>query len=135
MDWLDLLAVQGTLKSLLQHHSSEASTFQLSAFFFSSATCKSLGFGLQLPCLKKFFYIAFLFISFFGCRAAYGNLVLPPGMEPAPPALAVQSLNHWFAREVLWCFFFFFFLILSRIKHRVKDSINLMHVITLPAPH
>ena len=33
MDWLDLLAVQGTLKSLLQHHSSEASTLQHSAFF------------------------------------------------------------------------------------------------------
>ena len=33
MDWLDLLAVQGTLKSLLQHHSSEASTFHHSAFF------------------------------------------------------------------------------------------------------
>ena len=33
MDWLDLLAVQGTLKSLLQHHSSKASVFQLSAFF------------------------------------------------------------------------------------------------------
>ena len=33
MDWLDLLAVQGTLKSLLQHHSSEASTFQRSVFF------------------------------------------------------------------------------------------------------
>ena len=32
-DWLDLLAVQGTLKSLLQHHSSKASIFQLSAFF------------------------------------------------------------------------------------------------------
>ena len=33
MDWLDLLAVQGTLKSLLQHHSSKASTLQRSAFF------------------------------------------------------------------------------------------------------
>ena len=33
MDWLDLLAVQGTLKSLLQHHSSEASILQCSAFF------------------------------------------------------------------------------------------------------
>ena len=33
MDWLDLLAVQGTLKSLLQHHSSKASIFQHSAFF------------------------------------------------------------------------------------------------------
>ena len=33
MDWLDLLAVQGTLKSLFQHHSSKASILQLLAFF------------------------------------------------------------------------------------------------------
>ena len=33
IDWLDLLAVQGTLKSLLQHHSSKASIFQPLAFF------------------------------------------------------------------------------------------------------
>ena len=35
MDWLDLLAVQGTHKSLLQHHSSKASILQHSAFFYS----------------------------------------------------------------------------------------------------
>ena len=35
LDWLDLLAVQGTLKSLLQHHSSKASILQRSAFFRS----------------------------------------------------------------------------------------------------
>ena len=34
MNWLDLLAVQGTLKSLLQHHSSKASIFRRSAFFY-----------------------------------------------------------------------------------------------------
>ena len=34
-DWLDLFAVQGTLKSLLQHHSSKASILQCSAFFYS----------------------------------------------------------------------------------------------------
>ena len=33
IDWFDLLAVQGTLKSLIQHHSSRASVFQCSAFF------------------------------------------------------------------------------------------------------
>ena len=37
MDWLDLLAVQGTLKSLLQHHSSEASVVWRSAFFYCPA--------------------------------------------------------------------------------------------------
>ena len=35
MDWLDLLAVQGTLKSLLQHHNSKASILRHSAFFYS----------------------------------------------------------------------------------------------------
>ena len=35
MDWLDLLAVQGTLKSILQHHSSKASILQCSAFFIA----------------------------------------------------------------------------------------------------
>ena len=37
MDWLDLLAVQGTLKSLLQHHSSKASILRRSAFFKSNS--------------------------------------------------------------------------------------------------
>ena len=38
MDWLDLLAVQGTLKSLLQHHSSKASILWCSAFFIVQLT-------------------------------------------------------------------------------------------------
>ena len=38
MDWLDLLAVQGTHKSLLQHHSSKASILQCSAFFIVQLT-------------------------------------------------------------------------------------------------
>ena len=38
MDWLDLLAVQGTLKSLLQHHSSKASILRHSAFFMVQLT-------------------------------------------------------------------------------------------------
>ena len=38
MDWLDLLAVQGTLKSLLQHHSSKASILRCSAFFSPTLT-------------------------------------------------------------------------------------------------
>ena len=37
MDWLDLLAVQGTLKSLLQHHSSKASILRRSAFFIQNS--------------------------------------------------------------------------------------------------
>ena len=45
MDWLDLLAVQGTLKSLLQHHSSKASILQLSAVFTVQLSHPSVQFS------------------------------------------------------------------------------------------
>ena len=45
MDWLDFLAVQGTLKSLLQHHSSKASILQLSAFFTVQLSHPSVQFS------------------------------------------------------------------------------------------
>ena len=53
MDWLDLLAVQGTLKSLLQHHSSKASILQHSAFFIELShpymtTGKTIGLTRQI---------------------------------------------------------------------------------------
>jgi len=44
MDWLYLLAVQGTLKSLLQHHSSKASILQRSAFFTVQLSHPYMGF-------------------------------------------------------------------------------------------
>ena len=44
MDWLDLFAVQGTLKSLLQHHSSKASVFQPSAFFTVQLSLLSINY-------------------------------------------------------------------------------------------
>ena len=45
MDWLDLLAVQGTLKSLLQHHSSKASILRHSAFFLVQLSCPYMTTG------------------------------------------------------------------------------------------
>ena len=58
MDWLDLLAVQGTLKSLLQHHSSKASILRHSAFFIVSLShpCMTTGKTIALtsrPLLAK----------------------------------------------------------------------------------
>ena len=46
MDWLDLLAVQGTPKSLLQHHSSKASILWQSAFFMIQLSHPCMGFSL-----------------------------------------------------------------------------------------
>ena len=48
MDWLDLLAVQGTLKSLLQHHSSKASILRRSAFFTVQLSHPYNGLRVQL---------------------------------------------------------------------------------------
>ena len=45
IDWLDLLAVQGTLKSLLQHHSSKASILRCSAFFIVQLSHPSMSTG------------------------------------------------------------------------------------------
>ena len=51
MDWLDLLAVQGTLKSLLQHHSSKASILWCSAFFMVQLSHRHMttGKAIALP--------------------------------------------------------------------------------------
>ena len=58
MDWLDLLAVQGTLKSLLQHHSSKASILPCSAFFIVQLSHPHMTTGknialTRLPLLTK----------------------------------------------------------------------------------
>ena len=48
MDWLDLLAVQGTLRSLLQHHSSKTSILQCSAFFMVLLSCSYMTTGKSI---------------------------------------------------------------------------------------
>ena len=52
MDWLDLLAVQGTLKSLLQHHSSKASIPQCSAFFTVQLSHPYMTTGKTIPLMR-----------------------------------------------------------------------------------
>ena len=53
IDWLDLLAVQGTLKSLLQYHSSKASILQHSAFFIVQLSHPSMTTGKMYLVLKE----------------------------------------------------------------------------------
>ena len=55
MDWLDLLAVQGTLKSLLQHHSSKASILQYSAFFTVQLSHPYMTTGKTIALTKRTF--------------------------------------------------------------------------------
>ena len=55
MDWLDLLAVQGTLKSLLQHHSSKASILQCSAFFIVQLSHPYMTTGKTITLTRRTF--------------------------------------------------------------------------------
>ena len=55
MDWLDRLAVQGTLKSLLQHHSSKASILQQSAFFIVQLSHPHMTTGRTIALTRQTF--------------------------------------------------------------------------------
>ena len=55
MDWLDLLAVQGTLKSLLQHHNSKASVLQCSAFFMVQLSHSYMTTGKKVALTRQTF--------------------------------------------------------------------------------
>ena len=55
MDWLDLLAVQGTLKSLLQHHSSKASVLRCSAFFIVQLSHPYMTTGKNIALTRRTF--------------------------------------------------------------------------------
>ena len=55
MDWLDLLAVQGTLKSLLQHHSPKASILRCSAFFIIQLSHPSMATGKTIALTRRIF--------------------------------------------------------------------------------
>ena len=71
MDWLDLLAVQGTLKSLLQHHSSKASILWCSAFFIF--LLKSFAQNFEGGC----HYLHYLHNSLVSGQQQRGNTALP----------------------------------------------------------
>ena len=64
MGWLDLLAVQGILKSLLQHHSSKASILQLSAFFILQLSPPYMNTGKTITLTRWIFVDKVMFLLF-----------------------------------------------------------------------
>ena len=64
MDWLDLLAVQGTLKSLLQHHSSKASILRCSAFFIVQLSHSHMTTGKTIASTRWTFVGKVIFLLF-----------------------------------------------------------------------
>ena len=67
MDWLDLLAIQGTLKSLLQHHSSKASILRRSAFFTVQLSHRYMTTGKTIALTRRTFVDKVMSLLFICC--------------------------------------------------------------------
>ena len=128
MDWLDLLAVQGTLKSLLQHHSSKASILQHSAFFIIQRSHPYMTTGKTIDLTRQTFVgkvisllfnmlsrliIAFLprskhlLISWLQSPAAV--ILEPKKIKSAAFPIVSPSICHEVMGLDAMVFFFFFF--------------------------
>ena len=105
MDWLDLLAVQGTLKSLLQHHSSKASILRHSAFFIVQLSHPYMTTGKTIALTRRTFVDKVMSLVFNMLSAAVGAKSLqscptlcdpidgsPPG-SPIPGILQARILE------------------------------------------
>ena len=84
MDWLDLLAVQGTLKSLIQHYRSKASLFQCSAFFTVQLSHPYMTTGKTIALTRQTFVGKVMSLLFFFFMYSPSRSTLPPPSVPDP---------------------------------------------------
>ena len=89
MDWLDLLAVQGTLKSLLQHHSSKASILQCSAFFIVQLSHPHLNTGKTIA-LTRWTFVGKVMCLLFNMLSRLVITFLPRSKH-----LLISWLHHY----------------------------------------
>ena len=98
MDWLDLLAVQGTLKSLLQHRSSKASILRRSAFFIVQLSHPYVTTGKTIEATANQIISLLPFLLF-----SIQVLTLPPQVGGGAPlttsGLAVPNLNRFLLKR------------------------------------
>ena len=107
IDWLDLLAVQGTLKSLLQHHSSKASILRLSAFFTVQLSHQYMTTGKTIALTRRTFVgkvMSLLFNMLSGLvitflprskRLLISWLQSPSAVILEPPQINPKQLRKW----------------------------------------
>ena len=107
MDWLDLLAVQGTLKSLLQHHSSKASILQHSAFFIVELSHPYTTIGKTIDLTRWIFVgkVMSLLFNMLSVAAAIAKspqscLTLCDPRDGSPPGSPVPGILQ--ARTLQW---------------------------------
>ena len=97
MDWLDLFAVQGTLKSILQHHSSKASILRCSAFFTVQLSHPYMTTGKTIALTRWTFVGKIMSLFFNTLSAAAGKslqscLTLCDPIDGSPPGSPVPGI-------------------------------------------
>ena len=96
MDWLDLFAVQGVLKSLLQHHSSKALILQCSAFFFFFLIL--FDFNWRLITLQLWWFLPYTDMNqpwVYMCPPIHKSLCIPSLCVVPVHWLRVPCFMHW----------------------------------------
>ena len=108
LDWLDLLAVQGTLKSLLQHHSSKASILQCSAFFIVQLSHPYMTTGKTLA-LTRWTFVGQLMPLLFYMLSMLAIAFLPGSKQKKSKSLAcLYLLMQMFCNSPFPCPFTFY---------------------------
>ena len=95
MDWLDILAVQGTVKSLLQHHSSKASILRCSAFFIVQLSHPYVTTGWSIFSGKKILRLAvlYLLVKYPGWNVKSVNWHSGWGLEPEKKKIQMRNID------------------------------------------
>ena len=119
MDWLDFLAVHGTPKSLLQHHSSKALILQYSAFFIDQLSHPYMITGKTLALTRQTFVSKV--VSKCKCKVAQSCLTLCDPMDCSPTGFPVHEIFQ--ARVLEWVAISF-----SRGSSRPRDQTWVSHI-------
>ena len=103
MDWLDLLAVQGTLKSLLQHHSSKASILWCSAFFIVQLSHPYMTTGKPIA-LTRWTFVGKVMSLLFNTLSRLVKAFLPRSKHLLMAAVTIRSDFGAPQNKVCHCF-------------------------------
>ena len=102
MDWLDLLAVQGTLKSLLQYHSSKASILWHSTFFIVQLSHPYMTTGKTIALTKQIFVgkVMSLLFNMLSAESLQSGPTLCDPIDGSPPGFPIPGILQ--ARTLEW---------------------------------